>query len=917
MHPFFMKALSLILAVAGLLLAQSNDDCLMCHGESGLSKVRKGKTVSLFVDKRTLANSVHGRMQCTACHKDAAVKDFPHPETLAKVNCGTCHPGPQARFDSSIHGKAMQLGSPNAPTCLECHGSHAIVSKSDPSSRTYKLNIPILCGKCHKEGAPIARLYEPTAANVLENYSESMHGVGLYKSGLIVSATCSDCHGYHQVLPHSSPASTVSPINVARTCMQCHANIESVHQKVVKKELWEKAPGMVPVCSSCHPPHVVKIRNILANSSDQSCIRCHERANLHRASGDTNASLTVKRSEFLDTAHQNIPCTKCHTDVAMDRSRPCETSKRVDCAVCHKQVADFYLASGHGQARSASNTNAPACTDCHGTHIIKTSKDETSRTFRGAVPELCGTCHRKSGKANVKTHLKEVDAIFDYSHSVHGKGLKEKGLLSSAICTDCHTSHLILASTNSNSSVSPANIPRTCATCHKSIYQDYLKSDHHAAAGSTNRYPHCADCHTAHVISEIDKDQFMKEVTLQCGNCHKETAETYLQTYHGKTHRLGFYKSAKCSDCHGAHRILRVANPDSSVAPGNRVATCQKCHVNAGEKFSGYLVHGRHDAKPVLNVIFIGMTALLIGVFTFFGIHTLLWLPRSIKERRKRAHARPAGKATYFRRFTTSQRVTHLFVIVSFLSLALTGMLLKFANMGWAAFLAKLIGGVQSAGLLHRFGALVTFGYFAYHLYTLVKTKRERKIKWIDFILGPDSLMFNRRDLSDLVGTVKWFLHRGPRPSYGRWTYWEKFDYMAVFWGVAIIGFSGLVLWFPQFFTLVLPGWVINAALIVHSDEALLAVGFIFTIHFFNTHMRPEAFPMDTVIFTGLTPIEEYKADRPREVAELTKSGKLEASVVTVELSDTRMRTVRLFGFTALGIGIVLVLLIIFALLFG
>ena len=98
---------------------------------------------------------------------------------------------------------------------------------------------------------------------------------------------------------------------------------------------------------------------------------------------------------------------------------------------------------------------------------------------------------------------------------------------------------------------------------------------------------------------------------------------------------------------------------------------------------------------------------------------------------------------------------------------------------------------------------------------------------------------------------MKWFFGHGPRPQYGRWTYWEKFDYFAVFWGVAIIGSTGLLLWFPEFFTRLLPGWFINVATIIHSDEALLAVGFIFTIHFFNTHFRPEKFPMDTVIFTG------------------------------------------------------------------
>ena len=117
---------------------------------------------------------------------------------------------------------------------------------------------------------------------------------------------------------------------------------------------------------------------------------------------------------------------------------------------------------------------------------------------------------------------------------------------------------------------------------------------------------------------------------------------------------------------------------------------------------------------------------------------------------------------------------------------------------------------------------------------------------------------------------MRWFAGRGPRPLYGRWTYWEKFDYFAVFWGVAIIGSTGLCLWFPEFFTRFLPGWSINVATIIHSDEALLATGFIFTIHFFNTHFRPEKFPIDTVVFTGRMTLEELKHDKPKLYESLT-----------------------------------------------
>ena len=177
--------------------------------------------------------------------------------------------------------------------------------------------------------------------------------------------------------------------------------------------------------------------------------------------------------------------------------------------------------------------------------------------------------------------------------------------------------------------------------------------------------------------------------------------------------------------------------------------------------------------------------------------------------------------------------------------------------------------------------------------------------------------MFNRQDIRDFGATMKWFVGKGPRPNYGRWTYWEKFDYMAVFWGVAVIGLSGLMLWFPIFFTKFLPGWVINISQIIHSDEALLAVGFIFTIHFFNTHFRPEAFPMDTVIFTGQMPLEHFKHERPREYEELKEKGELEKLLSGRKFSKENMRIVKFFGFLLLGIGLTLVGFIIYSLLRG
>ena len=270
-----------------------------------------------------------------------------------------------------------------------------------------------------------------------------------------------------------------------------------------------------------------------------------------------------------------------------------------------------------------------------------------------------------------------------------------------------------------------------------------------------------------------------------------------------------------------------------------------------------------------------------------------------------------------FERFTLLNRTLHVLMIISFMSLALTGMTLKFSYTGWAAVLSRMLGGYETAGFIHRAAAVTMFGIFVTHLWDLNRRRRAEYggSPW-RMLTGPDTMLFTRRDLRELAASLKWFVGAGPRPRYGRWTYWEKFDYFAVFWGIFVIGSTGLMLWFPVFFTRFLPGWLINVATIIHSDEALLATGFIFTIHFFNTHFRPDRFPMDPVIFTGRMSVAEFKEDRPREYEELARTGELEKHLVD-PLDPHMVRVMRIFGFTALAIGLGLILAIIWTQLFG
>ncbi|NIU59839.1 MAG: hypothetical protein GWN67_26740, partial [Phycisphaerae bacterium] len=689
-------SLLFLLIASWTAFSQSNSDCMMCHSDPEMTALRDGKEVSVYVEMKVLNKSVHQELDCIDCHMDVSLDDHPNGKP-APVECGFCHGEAENKYIEGIHGQAAHRGDLYAPDCGECHGEHDILPPSSPDSRTYKMNIPVLCGQCHREGAPVARVYNITEHNILQNYTQSIHGEGLFKKGLVVTATCNNCHGNHLILPHTNPRSSISLNKIAETCMVCHARIEDVHQKVIKGELWEKKPGAIPACTDCHPPHKVNRQNIVVKISDRSCLNCHAKEDVHKVVENERISLQVTKNDIANSVHKEIPCVKCHSDVSPEMHRPCTTAGKVDCANCHAELANRYFESDHGRAYFKKDPKAPYCTDCHGDHKTKSKYDETAKTYRAKIPQLCGECHQEEGKAAKVESIQNVDVYYDYSRSVHGRGLVEKGLLPSAVCTDCHTAHYNLEESDKASSVYPKNIPATCATCHKGIYDEYTQSIHAIGRGNGEaKLPTCADCHSAHGIAETERDQFMHQVTLQCGSCHEDLSETYLQTIHGKAYTLGYLKAAKCSDCHGAHKTKNVNNPNSSVGARNIVETCQECHQDANQRFTGYLTHATHHDKvkyPVLYYVYWAMTSLLIGVFGFFGIHTLLWLPRSVQGVVQRKRHKKTDKHLskyYIRRFSTQQRATHIFVILSFVALALTGMVLKFSGMEWAKFLADL-----------------------------------------------------------------------------------------------------------------------------------------------------------------------------------------------------------------------------------
>jgi cytochrome b subunit of formate dehydrogenase len=794
------------------------------------------------------------------------------------------------------------------------------------------MNIPFLCGECHQEGTEVSLTRDIPQDRVLENYSMSIHGTGLFRQGLTVTAVCTSCHTSHLILPHTDARSSIHEDNVAETCMQCHGRIEEVHLRFIEGRLWEEEPHKIPACVDCHQPH--RIRRVFydAGVATQDCLECHGDPELVvEHEGAVHRSLFVDQAVREASAHAETGCSQCHVDVTpIFVERPCETvDSTVDCAICHPVQVEEFGASAHGTLVAAGDFDAPTCGDCHLRHAEDAQTNPSSPIYPRNVPELCGRCHEAGERAARRIRRTAPDIVRGYEMSIHGKGLLESGLVVTATCTDCHGAHTELPAVELASTVNPNNVAGTCGRCHHGIEEQFRESVHWPAAGDyengegDREYPTCEDCHTSHTISRTDRDDFRMLMMSQCGRCHEEETETFFDTYHGKVSRLGGAEPAKCYDCHGTHNILPTTAPASTLSRRNIVETCAQCHPSSNRRFTGYLTHATHhdpDRYPWLFWTFWFMASLLIGTLTFASAHTVAWLWRLWRSpedwKGHEATEASAESGFQYRRFTKFQRTLHGVMMVSFMLLALTGMALKFSYMGWARAFAWIVGGFAVMGMWHRLGAVALFAVFFVHLIDVRKQKTRAGVTWLEFIASRDSLVFNKDDVHEFKASVKWFLGRGPRPPYGRYTYWEKFDYFAVFWGMLVIGSTGFLLWFPELFTVVLPGWLVNVATIIHSDEALLAVAFIFTIHFFNTHFRLDKFPMDPVIFTGRVPVEELKRDKPREYERMVETGEFESRLVPPY--PRRVEIVfRVIGFTMLGIGVFLILHIVYSALFG
>jgi cytochrome b subunit of formate dehydrogenase len=478
---------------------------------------------------------------------------------------------------------------------------------------------------------------------------------------------------------------------------------------------------------------------------------------------------------------------------------------------------------------------------------------------------------------------------------------------------------LLLIATHAASAQNAANLDNaTCLGCHGDTGQQFAASVHGPLR--------CVDCHTQ--ITEVphkglpqtpsERADRLLAVNKNCGNCHDAAARSYLETFHGQVAALGYADTATCSACHGSHTIRPATDVASPTSPVNLVTTCRRCHADATTGFATFQSHGTtHDfARYPWNwlaskIIIAGVG----GVTAFFLIHSVLWFWRELRDRQQgksmphvRAEALPPQDGRYFRRWTALWVWAHLLFALSVILLVVTGLALVFSDAGWAPPLERALGGPRIAGYVHRAAAVVMMGIFVAHIiYILVHIARN----WAKFeLFGPYSLMPNWQDGRDFVAMFKWFIGRAPRPTFDHWTYQQKVDYWAPFWGIAMLAATGAVLWFKSLTAAYLPGWTFNIATSLHGEEALLAAVYLFTVHYFSNHWRPDKFPLDIVIFTGRMPLEEFKREYGVEYRRLMETGELHKYLVEAPSRPMTLAS-RVLGFSLVAVGLVLLVMIL------
>ncbi len=681
----------------------------------------------------------------------------------------------------------------------------------------------------------------------------------------IKSATCLECHS-DATLTMDRDGRKVSlfvdekvhaaSVHKSLECVDCHENFESEdppHRKV----------RVAVDCTSCHDDtgrkhafHPRLAAKDVPAGKDTSCAGCH----------GTHAIVSVKSSAFP------------FADGAQLES----------CGQCHVPARDRFVASAHGKALAAKEQNAPDCLTCHRDPVVPIGSAKPTLAQKLAQTKQCEACH--VGKPNVAGQaLRGTKFVSSFDQSVHGAALLG-GDANAANCVDCHGAHEMNRSMAANARLGKTRVAETCAQCHEKPAREYGDSVHAAALRKGNiDSATCTDCHGEHDIrarkdptSPVHANNVAQQV---CANCHaslkltrkygisSNTFQTFEDSYHGLAVRGGAVEVVNCASCHSSHAIKSQDDPTSTINKANLAKTCGQCHPGANTRFTVGKVHispeagsGRDGNDPILYIIASIYVILIVAVVGGMFAHNLLDFVKKV--RRKLAIQKGLIEEEHvahrlYLRMTAHERVQHAVLVLSFVTLVVTGFMLRYPEAWWVVGIRNLsTQAFELRSWAHRIAGVIMLTAGAWHIWYLSCTKPGRSLL--------KDLLPKWRDLTDPWGVFKYNVGLSKtKPAFGRFSYIEKAEYWALVWGTLLMGVTGVVLWFENASMGLFTKRGFDIARTVHFYEAILATLAIIVWHFYFVIFNPDIYPMNLSWLTGRMSEQEMLEEHPAELERL------------------------------------------------
>ena len=685
---------------------------------------------------------------------------------------------------------------------------------------------------------------------------------------------CADCHS--DVVDEEHADSGAKKVQ----CIDCHdekylttTNSDIHHRlKNVVKEL--------PNCVSCHGDHQIISLGKFKQPTKRICSKCHNNdkvvfpSKYHDIQKDSDTCYECHEQEefkpiLAQSIHNNLSCIDCHyyasqnVEAHQDGLKPNQTA---NCYKCHNDIAKIHKESIHGISLAERVDDAAKCWDCHGSHSIVKTDNENSKVNHKNIEVTCSACHddpdfEEKHKMSFKFPGKT------YSKSIHGK-LNVSGEKNAASCISCHGSHDIKNRVQAGSQISPVNLPNTCEECHSEVVAEYKNSIHWMRVKKgIKEAPICNDCHSEHSIDEVNVNKKDKKKNLAqmqantCVRCHQDKTlnkkfgnsgnqvAQYLNSYHGLASMRGGNNAALCTDCHAVHSILPKSNPASTVNANNVTETCRKCHTDASETFAKSYSHETEslEAKRVEDLVTTIYFWLIVVVIGGMLAHNFIIFAYELRRKRRKEK-----NVIRLPRFTKNEVIQHLFLLTSFIILAITGFALKYPNSFWAEGLLKLGMTEPIRANIHRVSAVIMGVLSIYHVVYLLLTPRGRDVLF--------EMLPKFEDLTGIIDNLMFYLRLTKKhPHFNQYDYAEKAEYWALIWGTFVMGATGFFLWFPTVVGDWAPVWLIKVSEIIHFYEAILASLAILVWHWFFVIYHPKEYPISFTWIDGQMSLAKYR----------------------------------------------------------